>query len=472
MDYKKNVSAQAIGRAIYVATGVAVYVFVARFLGPEILGNYAYAISVITVASTLADLSTTAILSRELVYQEHNQPEFITNYLVLRFGLAVIVGIAMVIFSMVAAPVAIRKPLMAASVLLPLISARFFDPIFQVANRPWLAFHLATASSAIWITSTYLGATIPAAPLFWTVIAYTVSAAAYGMVGLAMSCRLIRPRLEFIRWHSIRQIGRAAAPLAIGALFNLVSVRADVFLLAELRNTTEMGMYNAAFRFLDLGMAVVVTAMTPLLPILTRLAETNRQQLAQVFRSLTAFVATWCLLLAVVTPILSPLIIRLCYGEAYLAAADVLNLMVWRFFLAFINFLFLGLLTSLRTIDFFSWSSALAMVVNIGLNLLLIPPLGGVGAGWSGIASETSQVLVEVLILLRIGGSQFLSPRLWITLSLAGSISIGILQFLGDAEPGWLLLAATSSFILIIRLFGKLPESPLRYLATAKPGVS
>lgn len=468
MDYKRNVSAQALGRAIYIVTGVAVYVFVARFLGPEILGGYAYAVTVITVATGFADLSTTAILGRDLVQQEQRRPEFVANYVMMRMVLAAVVGLGLAAFSLFAAPLELREVLLVAAGLLPLIAARYFDPIFQVENRPWQAFYLATVSSLIWMISTYAGATRGSAPLFWTLIAHAVSGAAYGAIGLALTWILIRPRLRLLRWNIVKSIGLAAAPLAIGSIFNILTTRADVFFLAALRSTADVGVYNAAFRFLDLGMAVIITVTAPLLPIFAKLAGSDRPELERVFRSLTAFVATWCLLLAVVAPLISPLVIQLCYGTAYAAAADILDLLAWRFFLALMNVWFLGLLMNLRSIRFVSWNSALAMVVNLGLNFVLIPDLGGVGAGLSGIASEATQVLVQVGILLRMGGRRYLSPRLWVTLLLAAGAAGSLVHLPTGLASGWVLLAATALFVLIVRLGGKLPENPLRRLAMLK----
>jgi O-antigen/teichoic acid export membrane protein len=83
----------------------------------------------------------------------------------------------------------------------------------------------------------------------------------------------------------------------------------------------------------------------------------------------------------------SPWLIKLVYGQNYVTAVPVLMIHAWA-----IPFVFLGVARGqflvndgLNHVGF--WSTAAGAVVNVCLNMALIPGFGGVGAAWATIIS-------------------------------------------------------------------------------------
>lgn len=67
MRYGRALSAQASSRFIYLIAAAVIFVVLARLLGPEQLGQYAWAASFLAIAIALADGGMSPVLARDLV---------------------------------------------------------------------------------------------------------------------------------------------------------------------------------------------------------------------------------------------------------------------------------------------------------------------------------------------------------------------------------------------------------------------
>jgi len=247
----------------------------------------------------------------------------------------------------------------------------------------------------------------------------------------------------------------------------MLALRLDVFLIAAIGSIEMVGQYNAAFRFIDLGVAVIITVLMPLLTVFTQLAKTNREALFTAFHAMQRFILTSTLAIAVLTPTLSPTVIQILYGQEFAPAAVVLDLLAWKFQITFCNLLMFALLMAVGSITFTWWNSLLALVLNLLLNYLLIPVLGLRGAGAAAILSEIVQGAVILLFLYRTVGSAFV-PR-WLPRVLIPAAASAVVVHLPVAvDPLWLAIPAAAVFLGGLALTGGLPGNPLRAIASAE----
>lgn len=461
MNYTVSLSAQALARVVYVASGAAAFVLLARLLGPTKLGAYVYATNLITVVAAFADLGSTGILARDLVASGNRRAVYLADFLALRLIMAVGVAIGAAGAVVAMAERELLLPLLMCCGLLPLFAARFFDPVFQVAERAWLSLLLAGSYGLVMIAGSLLAALLTSQPVFWCVLVYVVSGAAYGVAGLLLAQSLVRPRFRAVTMDGIRGIVTAAGPFCLGSLFGMLTARLDVFLLAAYGTTAMVGQYNAAFRFADLGMAVVITVLTPLVSVFAGLAAADRRSLLRAFEAMMRFVATWATATAVLAPAATPIVVRLLYGPAYAAAAPVLDILAWKFQVAFINMLMFAALMTIASIRFTWWNSALALLVNVAMNLLLIPRLGIMGAGLASLASELVQTAVDLAFLLAAVG-HVVTAAWWKRLLLATLCAAVVVHAPLGIDRIWLAGPAALAFFGVLRLLRALPANPLR----------
>ena len=89
-------------------------------------------------------------------------------------------------------------------------------------------------------------------------------------------------------------------------------------------------------------------------------------------------------------------IILLIYGDNFLPSIAMLNILSWAVFLFFINFLLSNILITSGRETINTWNLLGATILNITLNLALIPQYGAIGAAWS-------TVLCEAVLILALG---------------------------------------------------------------------
>jgi O-antigen/teichoic acid export membrane protein len=214
-------------------------------------------------------------------------------------------------------------------------------------------------------------------------------------------------------------------------------------------------------------------------------AREGRPALHRYFSRMVKYVLLANLPIALGGAILAREIVYVVYGESYLEAAGIVAL----FFLVTgpltVGGAISGVLSAIERPDLFMWTKVLT-VVNIGLNVLLIPVYGVAGALYATAASSTLILAVEYLLARRLTGITFPAGSIIRTLGAAGAMAaVVIVLQRALATPQWATLAIVVPIgaivyltaVLLLRAAGedelRLVESRLPFIAhltTRLPG--
>ncbi|WP_165865571.1 lipopolysaccharide biosynthesis protein [Vallicoccus soli] len=198
---------------------------------------------------------------------------------------------------------------------------------------------------------------------------------------------------------------RFTAPRALGTVSQVLLKRADVVLVAALRSPAEAALYAAATRFVVLGQLGVQALQQSLSPQLAALfAAGDTAGVREVYRAATA----WSMMLAwpvyLACAVLAPELLTL-FGEGYDEVAPVVVVLCT----AMLAATACGAVDTVLLMSGGAWRSlannSAALVVNLVLNVVLIPRYGAVGAGAAWAASillRNALPLVQVWTLHRI----------------------------------------------------------------------
>lgn len=229
------------------------------------------------------------------------------------------------------------------------------------------------------------------------VILYSLTDLASAVVLAVLGMRWVRAHrapaepLPDLHW-------RTALPIAIGSGFSTVYGRLDTWLVALLAPPGTSGLYAACYRITETLRLPSQAAGA------VTLADANRDgaagfQLARRrslrFAALTAIPAT--ALFVGAEPIL-----RLLFGREFAGAAPILRVLILSS-LASAVVSVLGPTVSVRTGTRYAIAVGIVTAFNVGLNIVLIPRIGGIGGAWANVASETA---LATLLLVAIGNRQ------------------------------------------------------------------
>jgi O-antigen/teichoic acid export membrane protein len=283
-----------------------------------------------------------------------------------------------------------------------------------------------------------------------SVLAFAVPAVVYEVVLLGVQVALlrrrglgVRPNFDTVAW---KRWGKEALPLAIGSAMAVVYDKLDLVMLSKLSTLSEVGLYAIGTKFATLAaFAGYALAM----PLSAELAESWPDDPARfrscfVLASETLSVAAFGVV-ALFLPF-APHLITTLFGRRFAPASTAARLVVAASSVQILNTLLVTTLVALRRSRLYPFAALSGIVVNAGLNVVLIPRLGIAGAGIATLATEVGVLTILSLGLLRhrpIRGAIARATLFKCLLAALAAVALAEVSLaLGSA---WLLALATST---------------------------
>jgi len=190
---------------------------------------------------------------------------------------------------------------------------------------------------------------------------------------------------------------RAAAPFALANTVGAIYQRVDNYLVALLRGAAAAGVYGASYRFQDMIMILPV-ALGQL--ALSDVSGTDPRRRMSTGRRVAAQSALLTLVPAIVIAVFAKPLLTFLFGTPYIGAAPIVVLLMISTVpgAAAVALSLLAVVSDPRR---FALASGSSLVVNVVVNLILIPPFSGVGAGVAMVISQTYLVAAFYWVLWR-----------------------------------------------------------------------
>ena len=192
--------------------------------------------------------------------------------------------------------------------------------------------------------------------------------------------------LEFDR-PLFRQMQRFGLPLVPSGLAIWAIDFADRFFLLKLKNAAEVGLYSVGVRISTAILLLLIALRTAWPAFAYSIKEDDEAKRTYAFvLTYVLFVSSW---VALTLSLLAPWLVRLLTTRAFYGGARVVPLLVFGA-TAFIGFNVMSIGIGRAKATQFNWVvTGAAAVVAVGLNLILIPPYGMMGAAASTLVAYT-----------------------------------------------------------------------------------
>lgn len=245
-----------------------------------------------------------------------------------------------------------------------------------------------------------------------------------------------RPSLRAVRPRELRALSRDSMPFGLCAAGTLVYFYLDTVILSRLDTIETVARYTAAYNVILALILLPMIFVDALFPLLARRQVADSSSMVSTVSQLTRYCVLLVLPLGVGTVLLAEPIIRLLYGarylgDSYVAGADTaLAILIWDACLIFFTYLFGNVLAALNrqaTVSWIAWSGA---VLNVALNLLLIPRYSLVGAAVATVATEAFIATLLIWKLSTILALRFSFPVF--SKALLSTVAMGVLLSIID----------------------------------------
>ncbi|HEX7049312.1 MAG TPA: oligosaccharide flippase family protein [Longimicrobiales bacterium] len=397
-------------------------VVAARVLGADAFGAYSTAAAFAVVVSVLATLGMTPLLIRDIA----RAPEHALALLGAAHRVKTGTNAAMLVVLLVVARWVLDypAPVVAAAALLGIAYAigayvENLSAYFQAVER----MHVWTQASAVYgLVTGVAGLALvwATASLTWFCVAPVAGQlAALGWLLKRLPAPLRRPAT--VGAGECRRLMRALAPFAIAFITLTIYYKVDVLLLARWRPAADVGIYAAAYKFVDIVQALAIVAVGAVYPRLSRAARAAGTGGWWVGAGVTELMLLAAVPVAGVLWLLRAPLLGWLYGDAYAAAAPVLGLLAPALPALAVNILAGYVLGAMEKMTLVAGAYAGALAVNVALNTLWVPVYGARGSAGAMLVSE---LVLGVVLLGLLHWRAAAAPRLRTAATVVGACAV------------------------------------------------
>lgn len=248
-------------------------------------------------------------------------------------------------------------------------------------------------------------------------------------------------------WHGVRHFDRGvalrtarrASPLVLSSLLGLLVFNLDLILLRFTWGTEAAGYYAAAYAIVSLLLNLGVTFYSNVLPGLSRVRE-DRPAFQALYGDASALLFTLMVPFVVGGAVLARPLTDLVFGEGYARSAAPLVPLLVAAGLTISRFVPLAAVVALGRRREALWINGSGAVVNVGLNVILIPRYGLMGAASATVVTDVVRLVVALVLCRRAGLHDGHVRRLW--RPSAAVALMGVVAWLARGQPVVLSVAA------------------------------
>jgi O-antigen/teichoic acid export membrane protein len=255
----------------------------------------------------------------------------------------------------------------------------------------------------------------------------------------------LRPIVDAAYWKSL-----LAGSIVLGLAIALSQAyfRIDAFLLALIRSAHEVGLYGAAYKFIELAGLVLVAFQTAVFPPLTRFVATGDERARRLTqRAFDVMVAAAAPLAVGMLVFAGPIVVATA-GDDFREGADALRLLAPYVVFAFVNGLFFTLLAAAGRDRRLLAVASGALTANVALNVAFIPLYGFRAAAVVSVVTEALILLAFLPAVRRTG----LLPHLGYVGVIAGAAAVMALVGLAVPGPAAIPIVAASAVYALVLL--------------------
>ena len=438
-----------LGHGIGVISLAAASVLLLRHLGVVRFGHYVTVMSIVAVASAVADAGLAVVGSRELALRPAGEERrrLIGNILGLRMLIAPLGVVGGAIFALLAGysdAMVIGTLLAGVGLMLVTWQSSFvLGPIVELRNGRVTANEIVKQLTTVLGIAALVVAGATLTPFLAVPIAVGVVAVALSPVVLGRQA-LVRPRFDRDAW---RMLVRQVLPVATVYVLATLYLRLVVVLMSLIATDYQTGLFGTSLRILETLIQIPTLLAGIALPLLTAAARDDHERLRYALQRISEVAIVAGALVVVVTVLAAETIVVVLGGEEFRPAAGVLRIQSVALLGVFLSQFWSAALIALHRQRELIGVNAAALV-SLGVFAGVLIPFGGAKGGatvtvlgeavlcglllWrlrrTGTPGQLRFGFVwRVLLAVAAGLAPLLIPELWVPAATA----LGVLLFAG-----------------------------------------
>lgn len=387
----KNTLALTVADIANKVLSLLLVIYIARYLGDVGFGKYSFAFAFSNFFLIFADIGLNTLIVRDVARDKTRAGKYLGNVIVIKSVLAVIVFVLMVsAIALMNYPLdtAMAVYIVGFSLMIGSMSGSFHS-IFNAYEQMEYAAILSVIGRIIFIG---LGIAVlfsgygllPLVSMFLlaNIINFFIS-------GAVAYRRFAKPVFEFDSrfWKYLIKTG---TPFLLTSVFASIYFYIDTIMLSIMKGDAVVGWYNAAYNLLAALIPVLALFMSVMFPLFSRFYRTSESDLNIAFTTSMRYLFIFTLPIVVGTTLISENIIYFLYGAVFSQSILTLSILIWALLFISVSIVLSTLLNSTDRQMLVTKTTAIGAVINVALNLLLIPGMSLIGASIATVITEAS----------------------------------------------------------------------------------
>lgn len=386
-------------RLVRAALGFIVGAWVARYLGPERFGHYAYVLTFIAFFQAVANLGTDSIVVRDVARDPSSAPAVLGAALRMRFVAGAVCWLFAVGLTVLINPGDHETIAMTAIVggVMVFQAADTIDLWFQSQTQSRRTV-VAKLTAYVATSGLKIALILAHAPLIWFACAFLFDFAAAALaLGIAYRAFPTQGRWTF-DMRMARELVAQSWPFMVSGLAITVYMRIDQIMLKAFSGAYEVGIYAAALPLSQIWQMIPTTLVISFGAYIAQRKLQGEAEYEAALMVVFRLFGGLSLAVAVMTAVAAPWLLPAIYGPRFNASVGVLQIHVFsNVFIAIAMAQCLWITNERRSKLLLIQTLAGAVVAIIG-NWLAIPIWGAKGAAGVTVAAQlTSGILVNAV---------------------------------------------------------------------------
>jgi O-antigen/teichoic acid export membrane protein len=434
----------------------------ARELGVDGFGLFTFGASLALLVVTPAGFGIDTIVARDIARDRTAMHHLVWNALAMKavsgtVAVGVAIGVAAIGGYEEPAPLVIA--LLAVAAFAELMAKTLYSVFLGLEDMrpPSLALLLQrTLTAGFGIAAVLAGAGV--VTVAWLYLAGVLLAFAWTARRVAARAR---PRIA-LGLRPARSLLAASLPSGVNVLLSTVLFRVDMLILSLLVGTVAVGLYGAAYRLLESTLVLSYAVAVAMLPTLSRASRSSAPTLAEAYESAAKVIAMTLVPVGCVFALFAGVLVDVLYGAEYAGAASALRLLGGAAALYGVSHLGLYVLIAQRRQRAVPWITAAVAVLNVTLNLVLIPRFSIDAAAFVTSLSELTLAALMTWAAIRVSGR--ISARRILAGPLAGASAMAAVALAAGTGLAGLVLAVAAYPVTLFLVERRLHPGDVRLL--------
>lgn len=450
-SFAKNTVLLFVAQIVTKVFGFIVGVLLANYLDVDGFGQYNFALAFTALFIPLCDLGVDIFLTRELASVGVEQQKLIGSAFVLKsaFSSTTLLVIGSVVWIL---------PQAGAPFELLMLAGTY--TIVKAFSGTYIAVYRASQEMQYDANSTIIGKVLELLAIGVSIVLrfdltnLFLALVLAGVMHVFYTYALFRMKhttaLFSVSITHAKQLLRGALPFALSGITVVIFFQIDSVLLSYLTDNTAVGIYRSGYNLIFALTGFSAAIVVALFPHVAQNYRTDKSSALTAIQSAVYFSILFALPIAIATTFLADGIINALYEPQYSTGAMSLRILAWWLPLMYVANILGHVFGAINLQKIVLWISIGNVIINLTMNLILIPLLRERGAAIATVATELIGMTISMILLRRQFGNVISVPR-FIRLLAANVILTAMLLF--TTKLSFFLNVVLASGVYAVALF-------------------